>query len=105
VGKDSTKYQGKEGPDHNAVPMKLLIRLENICDGYSTIKEDLILFRQFPWISFLHAQLPGVHTILSSDITVNCYCFVPMHLQSLVACSSMTETKLVSRAESGEPSR
>ena len=55
-------------------------------------------FNQTVSLDFLSPQLPGVHTILSTDNTVNCYSFVRMHLQSLVACSSMTKTKLVSRA-------
>jgi len=33
------------------VPMKLLILSENIWEGYFTIKEDLILIRQFTWMA------------------------------------------------------
>ena len=93
AGKDSTKYQAKEGPNHSAVSSPDTFRKYLRWLIYN--KGGLHFNPTDPLNSqdFLSPQLPGVCTTFSTDNTVNCYSFVPKHLQSLVACSSMTETK------------
>ena len=93
AGKDSTKYQAKEGPNHSAVST------DEAPDTFRKYLRWILYHKGRPHfnptvpLDFLSPKLPGVHTTLSTDNTVNCYSFVPMHLQSLVACSSMTKTK------------